>query len=619
MTADASTTAGTVEGSWQLYDWLREDDVMVPMRDGVRLATDVYRPARDGRPLPGPFPALLERTPYDKRGPNVLGNTLVATAKFFARRGYVVALQDVRGRFSSEGEWYPFVNDVADGKETLDWLAARPFCTGRVGTIGLSYTASNQSALACLAPEGLAAMFVSQGMSNYHTSAMRQGGALEVRMLIYAFHMAANSKEALASPALRALFQRERARVGEWLLRQPLRPGQTPLRHLPTYERWAVDVATRGDYDDYWKQHAFAADEYYEQHKDVPLFLLGSWYDSYSRSTTEMFTALARMKRGPVKLLMGPWIHGQLRQSWSGDVDFGPDANLDSYDDLRLRWFDRWLKGLATGIDEEAPVRIFVMGGGDGRKNYEGRMNHGGVWRDEREWPLERTRWTPYYLHAAGTLAPEPPTVDAPPSGFTFDPRDPVPTIGGNISVGFELMPGGGYDQRGAPTFFGCRDALPLAARPDVLVFQTPPLDDELEITGPLVVRLWAASSALDTDFTAKLIDVYPPNVDYPDGYALNLADGIIRARYREDRARPRMLTPGQAVELEIVLYPISNLFARGHRIRLDISSSNFPRFDVNPNTGEPLGRHRRFEVAQQTIHHDAAHPSQIVLPLIPR
>jgi uncharacterized protein len=614
MTAETVAPVSTRQGSWQEYDWVREDNVMVPMRDGVRLATDIYRPALNGQPLDGPFPALMERTPYDKTRPG-----LVATAKFMARRGYVVAVQDVRGRFASEGEWYAFAKEGPDGKDSVDWLEAQPYCTGQIGTIGLSYTASDQSALASLSPEGLAAMFVSQGMSNYHTSAMRQNGALEQRFLIYAFHMATTSREALANRPLYLMLQRERARLGEWLFRLPLKPGQTPLRHLPAYEQWAIDIATHGDYDDYWKQYGYSAEEYYEQHKDVPLFLLGSWYDSYARSTTDMYVALSKMKRGPVKLLMGPWLHGMLTQGWSGDVDFGPDAAIEGYDDLRLRWFDRWLKALDTGIDREPPVRLFVMGGGSGLKNYDGRLEHGGYWRDEQEWPLARTQWTSYYLHGDGTLSTQPPAAGEPPSGYTFDPRDPVPTIGGNISVGYELMPNGGYDQRGDPRFFGCKDSLPLAVRQDVLVFETPPLEQDVEVTGPLVVKLWASSSAVDTDFTAKLVDVYPANAHYPDGFALNISDSIIRARYRKDRTHAEFLTPGEVVEFEIVLYPTSNLFAKGHRIRVDISSSNFPRFDVNPNTGEPLGRHRRFELAQQTIYHDAEHPSHIVLPVIPR
>jgi putative CocE/NonD family hydrolase len=334
MTIESPAPAGTREGSWQQYDWVRESNVMVPMRDGARLATDIYRPARDGRPLPGPFPALMERTPYDKTRTD-----LVSTAKFFARRGYVVALQDVRGRFASEGEWYAFAKEGPDGEDAFDWLAAQPYCNGRIGSIGLSYSGSDQSALAALAPEGLAAMFVSEGMSNYHTSAMRQNGALEQRFLIYAFHMATTAKEALADKPLRLMLQRERAHLGDWLRRLPLRPGQTPLRHLPAYERWAIDIATHGDYDDYWKQPGYSAEEYYTQHKDVPVFLLGGWYDSYCRSTTDMYVALSKSKRGPVKLLMGPWVHGvaTMAQTFSGDVEFGPDAAMDSYNDLRLR------------------------------------------------------------------------------------------------------------------------------------------------------------------------------------------------------------------------------------------------------------------------------------------
>jgi uncharacterized protein len=615
MAMPLETRISVREGSWQQYDWVREGEVMVPMRDGVRLATDIYRPALDGQALSGPFPVLMERTPYGK-----VRDDLTAMAKYFARRGYVVAVQDVRGRYDSEGEWYAFAKEGPDGKDALDWLAAQSYCDGQVGTIGLSYSGSDQTALASMAPEGLAAMFVSEGMANYHTSAMRQNGALEQRFLIYVFYMAISSKEAIADRRLRLLLQRERAHLGDWLRRLPLRAGQTPLRHLPTYEQWVIDIATHGDYDGYWKQLGYSAEEYYDQHKDVPVTLLTGWYDSYTRSTTDMYVALSKMKRGPVRLIVGPWVHGvgTMQQSWNGDVDFGQDGAMDSYNDLRLRWFDHHLKGLATGVDAEPPVRLFVMGGGGGYTTPEGRLFHGGAWRSEREWPLARTAWTPYYLHGDGTLAPEPPAAAASRSSYTFDPRDPVPTIGGNISVGFEILPNGGYDQRGDPRFFGCTDRLPLSARADVLVFQTPPLDRDIEVTGPLVVRLWASSSAIDTDFTAKLLDVYPPSPDSADGFALNLSDSIIRARYRKDRTRAEFLTPDQVEEFEIVLYPTSNRFATGHRIRLDISSSNFPRFDVNPNTGEPLGRHRRFELAHQTICHDTAHPSHIILPVIP-
>ncbi len=606
-------SAGLREGSWQAYDVVWERDQMVAMRDGVLLATDVYRPAADGRAVAGPFPVLIERTPYNK-----LRLDLVGTAKFFARRGYVVVLQDVRGRFRSEGEWYPFALEGQDGFDTIAWLTAQPWCNGSVGSIGLSYSGSDQTALATLNPPGLTAQFISEGMSNYHTSAMRQGGAMELRFMIYAFQMALTSKEAAADRALKALLERERARIGEWLLRTPLRAGVSPLRQLPSYERWVLDVLTHGDYDEYWKQHGYNAEEFYATHPDVPICFLTGWYDSYARSVTDNYVALSRIKRGPIRLIIGGWTHGnaQIGQTWAGDVDLGPDAALD-YDDERLRWFDQQLKGLNAGTGD-VPVRALIMGGGSGRKNDDGRLDTGGAWREFADWPPPQMRVVPYFLQPGGGLSPEQPPAGAPPSTYRYDPADPVPTIGGNISVAYEIMPPGGFDQRCGPGVFGARDHLPLAARHDVLVFQTPPLERDVTLCGPLRVRLWASSSALDTDFTAKLIDVYPPNADYPDGYALNLADSIIRARYRNSRERAELMTPGEVYAFEIVPYPVGNLFKVGHRIRLDISSSNYPRFDLNPNTSEPLGLSNRIAVADQTIYHDAAHPSHVELPLLP-
>jgi putative CocE/NonD family hydrolase len=289
---------------------------------------------------------------------------------------------------------------------------------------------------------------------------------------------------------------------------------------------------------------------------------------------------------------------------------------LDDYNGLRLRWFDRWLKGIDNGVDREKPVQIFVMGGGSSRRDYNDRLSHLGTWRDVEDWPLPGTRYTPYYIHADGTLGPDLPE-DAQPSRYTFDPRDPVPTIGGGISAANQVMPPGAYDQRGDARFYGCRDTLPLSARSDVLVYQTSELEADVEVTGPLTVKLWASSSALDTDFTVKLIDVHPPNADYPDGFAQNLSDSILRGRYRNGREQAELLEPGQVYELEIVMYPTSNVFAAGHRIRLDVSSSNYPRFDVNPNTGGPLGRDRRLITAENAIYHDPVRPSHVLLPII--
>ncbi|MFH1086273.1 MAG: CocE/NonD family hydrolase, partial [Chloroflexota bacterium] len=589
-------------GSWIEYDTIVQPNVMVPMRDGVRLATDLYFPAHDGRIAPGRYPVIMERTPYDKCGRHDEG-------LYFARRGYVAAMQDVRGRYASQGEWYAFAHEAPDGYDAVEWLAAQPWCTGKIGTIGGSYCGSDQSALATLNPPHLAAMVVAVGTSNYHTSSMRQGGALELRFMVYAFRMAATSPEAQADPALKAALERDFANIGEWLTRTPYKRGSSSLRYLPTYEGWLCDILQHGAYDDYWRQRGYAIDEYYAEHADVPTIYVGGWYDSYARGTTANFAALARIKRAPQRLLMGPWTHGGWGNSFAGDVDFGADSTLDDYNGYRLRWFDRWLKGLDTGVEREAPVRYFIMGGGDSRKDANGRLRHGGVWREASEWPLPGTRFTPYYLHAGGGLSPEPPAT-ADPSRYTFDPREPVPTIGGGLSAAPDVLPPGAYDQRGDPRFYGCRDTLPLAARSDVLVFQTAPLERDLAIAGPLTVTLWASSSAPDTDFTAKLCDVHPANGDYPDGFVQNLPDSIIRARFREDRAREVPLEPGRPYAFKIVLYPTANRFGRGHRIRLDISSSNYPRFDINPNTGGPLGLDRRWQTAEQALYHDGEHAS---------
>jgi putative CocE/NonD family hydrolase len=313
---------------------------------------------------------------------------------------------------------------------------------------------------------------------------------------------------------------------------------------------------------------------------------------------------------------MGPWTHGGQTASFAGEAEFGPDAAID-FNALRLRWFERWLKGSDNGVDRDAPVRLFVMGGGDAHKTPEGRVFVGGRWRDEREWPLARTKPTSFYLHAGGLLAAATPA-QAPPARYLFDPRDPVPTIGGNVSSEGMLMPRGAADQKCRKELWSCKDTLPLSARNDVLVFQTGPLESPMEVTGRLIVNLWVSSNAPDTDFTAKLVDVYPPNRDFPAGVDLNVADGIVRARYRESVERSKLMQSGEITKVTIEMYPTSLVFGRGHRIRLDISSSNFPRFDLNPNTGEPLNNNRRWAIADNSVYHDPQHASHIVLPVIP-
>jgi hypothetical protein len=620
------------------YRVVIEEDVMVPMRDGVRLAADIYRPARDRGPVEEALPVLLERTPYGKGDPERRER-----ARFFTRHGYVVVLQDCRGCYGSEGILYFLAQEPKDGYDTVEWVARQPWSNGKVGTYGTSYMSWVQSALATQRPPHLSCMFPNMGGWNAYTSSVRQGGAFELRFMAWAFwHAALNpQKELKASPWVDEALNR--CDLQEWLTRMPIRQGETPLKLVPSYERWLFDIFAHGDYDDFWKQPGFAIEEFAREFADVPLYLCGGWYDSYTRATLECFSTLAREKKGPtVKVLMGPWTHGTstTELSYAGDVDLGPEAALSSFDELHLRWFDHWLKGEENGIERASPVRIFVMGGGSGRRTAEGRLDHGGRWRDEREWPLARTDYTELYIHEDGSLREEPPTIEESCSRYLFDPKAPVPTIGGNFSsldyllppppdVDPKVVPGalrrghitpaGGFDQREGPQFFGCKPPyLPLSSRPDVLVFQSESLKEDLEVTGPIEVKLWVSSSARDTDFTAKLIDVYPPGEDFPEGYALNVSDSILRARYRDSWSKGKEMEPGRVYPITIALYPTSNLFKRGHRIRLDISSSNFPRFDVNPNTGEPLGLNRRSVVAENSVYHDRSRPSHVILPVIP-
>ena len=608
-------------GSHQEYGVITESNVMVPMRDGVKLVTDIYFPAIGGRRAEGQFPVILERTPYNK-----LGAAKVTDGKYYARRGYVCVAQDVRGRFESEGEWYAFAKEAPDGYDTVEWLGTQPWSDGRVGTKGSSYAGSDQCALATLDPPHLETMIVGVGASNYYHSSMRQNGALEQRFHVYVFRMALTSKEAKADPVLKAALLKAYSQIHETVDRFPLREGATILRSLPSYERWAIDILTHGEYDDYWKQRGYAPSEYYDEHADVPTMYLGGWYDSYARNTCESYVKLNAIKKTDQRLYMGPWIHGGWEASFAGDVDFGTESTVH-YNDFRLSWFDHYLKGMHTEVAEWSPVTIFIMGAGDDggmrvdgapglTADYPGKINHGGYWRSESDWPLPGTKFTPYYLHGDGTISPERPEGAALPSTYDFDPKDPVPTMGGGISAADPVMAPGAFDQRGRPDFHGSRDGLPLNNRADVLSFQTLTLEEDLEVTGPIEMHLWVSSSALDTDFTAKLLDIYPPGDEYPEGLAINITDSIIRARYRNGWDAPEMLTPGRPYELVFELYPTSNVFRKGHSLRLDISSSNWPRFDVNPNTGGPLGLERSYEIARQSVYHDAERASHVVLPL---
>jgi predicted acyl esterase len=416
----------------------------------------------------------------------------------------------------------------------------------------------------------------------------------------------------------------------------PLKRGASPLALLPDYEAWALDIATRGDYDAFWQQPGFDIARHWSRIPDCPIVLTTGWYDSYTRATFENILGLSGGRT--VKAIVGPWTHGvkQLGQPFAGDVEFGSAAAL-AHNEERLRFFDATLRGAANGWHDDPPLRLFVMGGGSGRRAGSGRLDHGGRWRSAAAWPLPRTRFTDYYLQPGGVLSPERPHAASAASRFVFDPRTPVPTIGGNMSSLVGLMPRpegapdipveererdvigipGAFDQREDPRFLGSRPPwLPLASRPDVLVWQTAPLARDVEVTGPVTVTLWVSSSAPDTDVTAKLVDVHPPTPDDPYGFAMNVTDSILRLRYRSAGVA-QLVTPHEVSECRFELYPTATRFGAGHRIRLDVSSSNYPRFDVNPNTGDPLWSSGVVQVATNTIQHDAAHPSRVTLPLV--
>jgi uncharacterized protein len=617
--------------SERLYEVIVERDVMVAARDGTHLATDIYRPARDGKAVAGRFPVILERTPYGKsaisrsertaRDPEPCGRADIAA--YFVRHGYIVVYQDCRGRYGSEGTFTKYLDDGLDGYDTVAWLTERPWCSGRVGTMGLSYAAHTQGALGCLDPPGLACQFLdSGGFSNAYLSGIRQGGAFELKQATWAIKQAREAPEVAADPVARAAMAAVDTEA--WFTRMPWKRGHSPVAAAPDYEAYLFEQWRHGVFDDYWKRVGIWMAGFYASYAAVPMVHMSSWYDAYTRTATENYRGLGAAGRGPQWLILGPWTHGDRSITFVGDVDFGAAATLDGalaedHRALRLRWFDRWLKDIENGVETEPRVRYFVMGGGSGRRNDAGRLDHGGSWKSAADWPLPATRWTKFYLHADLSLAEALPDAGAAPLSYDYDPGHPVPTIGGTVTSGEPVMVGGAFDQVERPDVFGARPPyLPLASRPDILVFATPPLAHDVEVTGPIAVRLWISSSCPDTDFTAKLIDWHAPNEDYPQGFAMNITDGIFRVRYRKSWESPEMLAPGEVAEIVIEPFATSNLFKAGNRIRLDISSSNFPHFDVNPNTGEAEGMARRRQSAINAVHVDAGHPSHIVLPIIP-
>ena len=572
-----------------------ETNLAVPMRDGTVLYADVYRP--DG---PGPFPVLLERTPYDK---STAGSMLMMDPLKAAAHGYAMVIQDTRGRYTSGGEFYAFKDEINDGYDSVEWAAAQPWSSGKVGMCGTSYVGATQWLTALARPPHLAAIVPNLTASNYHEGWTYQGGAFELGF---------NVSWTLLQLTLANFKTLREAKDIPWERRQELVQAvdsmeesfrSLPLKELPSLKGaladYFYDWLDHPDYDDYWKKLCI---EEHHASIDVPALNIGGWYDIFLGGTIRNYLGMREKgatenARSGQKLLIGPWQHISRGTSVVGTHYFGlaADALALGLDAIHLRWFDHWLKGIDTGVMDEPPVRIFVMGDNQ--------------WREEAEWPLARAQSTDYYLHSQGKansregnglLTTQHPA-DEPPDVFLYNPADPVPTKGGPLCCNPYFAANGAFDQR------------EIEARQDVLIYSTPPLEREVEVTGPITVTLWATTSATDTDFTAKLVDVCE------DGCARNITDGIIRARYRESMSKPSLVEPGKAYCYTIDLWATSNVFQRGHRIRVEVSSSNFPRFDRNPNTGNTVATDTDCKPALQTVLHNAQHPSHITLPIVPR
>jgi putative CocE/NonD family hydrolase len=558
-----------------------DNRVAIPMRDGVTLYADVYRPVGEGR-----HPVIVSRTPYStERFP-----TAYDAAVYFAQRGYVYVFQDVRGRHESEGRWEPFFDDEKDGYDTIEWAAKQPWSSGKVGMQGGSYLGQNQWRAAQAAPPSLVTIFpMVASTSIYHDWITLNGGW----RLSFNFGWGPVRQESriMQNPGPHTVAGLRKVHYDHVQWHLPLNAMQQEVgRNARFYDDWLAHP----DYDAYWKP--LNVEEMFEK-VSVPAHTFGGWFDIFSQGTLRGYVGMSQKgatetARRLSHIVIGPWGHGPSQKF--GALDFGPEANVDALS-LQLRWYDHFLRGIDNGLASEPPVKLFVMG-----RNQ---------WVYEREYPLARTEYRPFYFASGGRangnrgdgrLVWDKPAGAATSDSFRYDPDDPVPTLGGNNCCG-------------TPTPAGPMDQRPIESRRDVLLYTSDALHEEVEATGPVKVVLYASSDAVDTDFVAKLVDVHP------DGSSYNMAEGIVRARYRDGLSKPALLKPGQVYRMEIDLVGTSIAFQPGHRIRVHVTSSHFPQFDRNPNTGERFGTSARVKVAQQTVYHDAERPSHILLPVIPR
>jgi putative CocE/NonD family hydrolase len=538
-----------------VYGVKHEVKVPVPMRDGVKLAAEVYRPD-----APGEFPSLMLLRYFRGGHQNQRG-------EFFAQRGYAVALVDCRGRYDSEGTWTPYVNDPRDGYDAQQWLGSRPWSNGRIGTFGLSYNAFTSYMAAPLASAHLKCIFARSGQQT-NFGHLYNDGVMQLNVVFeFGLHTKQGSQTQRIFPVDHPHYRR-----------LPLLDAVDDFPGVEHVRDWFAHAR----YDDYWK--AYGIKEKYPQ-ITAPAFFITGWYDNLLHENWRNFTGFreqggSEAARKGTRILVGNWAHGG-------------SSGYPGLLDLQLRWYDFWLKGIPNGIDREPPIKIYVMGRDQ--------------WRNENEWPLARTRFTKFYLHSDGqansargdgALTASLPADDGPPDRFVYDSENPVYTLGGQISTHNDVR--------------GPKDRRSVQQRDDVLVYTTEPLAEDLEVTGPVELQLFIASSAVDTDFTGTLTDVHP------DGAAIHVCEGIRGVTFRDSLENPTPIEPGKVYRLTISLWETSMVFKAGHRIRLEVSSSNFPRYARNQNTGLPLGTSALVKKADQTVYHDAARPSCLVLPVIP-
>ncbi|MBI4221030.1 MAG: CocE/NonD family hydrolase [Chloroflexi bacterium] len=567
---------------------LKRDALSVPMRDGTKLMADLYLPHGDG-----PWPTLLERTPYNKESSPEVG---VKSPQFYASRGYAVVLQDVRGRFKSEGTWYPFAADgwgaLRDGYDTVEWLATQPWCGGRIGTIGGSYSGYTQYAMAGTNPPHLTCQFPRESVNDFRNGWVYRGGAMELGFCLRWSLLVTHTNLVKLVPETDrkrhdGILATARQELDSWCRHLPLR--SMPL--LDGLADWFYDHIDHPDDGPYWWQWNVSL-----RHSEVgkPMYHMGGWFDGLLNGTISNFNGVRRNARSEharknQKLIIGPWVHGPSATSQTrvGEIEFGPAAAID-FNEMRLPWFDYWLKDRDTGVMDEPPVKFFTMG-----------VNR---WQTAESWPPPDVRPANFYFEAGpsgsakslndGRLQREGPDGAGGADSYLYDPNNPVPTRGGSW-----LMPGNGpHDQR--------------PVEPRCLTYTSEPLPRDLEVSGHVVAVLHAMSSAPDTDWILRLCDVEP------DGLSRPVAEGILRARYRESHEHPRLMTPNTVYRFDVDLWHTSNVFRAGHRIRVAVTSSCFPRWDRNLNTGGPFGKEAFGRIAHNTVFRTAVHPSHLVLPV---